>query len=133
MCPSNTIIVYISILWSPVHGPPVCRFRHRLSSRGVYEWNQKPKENCYNESLHLLTLLSPCYARTLPTTGQCFVLLDLRPLGPPLKKSLFPVQRVATIKTSREAGISFFFLDNFLSIIKDMENIRKKGRKIPKT
>ena len=31
---------------------------------------------------------------------------------PPLKKSLFPVQRVAKIRTSREAGISFF-LDTF--------------------
>ena len=54
-------------------------------------------------------------------------------MRPPLKKSLFPVQRVAKIKTSREAGISFFFLDNLFSIIKDMENIRKKRRKIPKT
>ena len=36
-----------------------------------------------------------------------------RKIRPPLKKSLFPVQRVPKIKTSREAGISFFFLDIF--------------------
>ena len=45
-----------------------------------------------------------------------------------MKKGLFPVQRVARIKASREAGKSFF-LDNFFYIIKDMENIQKKRRK----
>ena len=47
---------------------------------------------------------------------------------PPLKKSLFPVQRVAKIKASREVGISSFF-SFFFYIIKDMENIRGKKEK----
>ena len=46
-------------------------------------------------------------------------------MEPPLKKSLFPVQRVAKIVASRAAGNCFFFLECFLCV-KDKENTGKK-------
>ena len=64
---------------------------------------------------------------TRPTPGVCTV-------RPPLKKSLFPVQRVAIIMASREAAKSFFFF--FLNIFspckemveKKLGNKRKIGK-----
>ena len=53
-------------------------------------------------------------------------------LRPPLKKSLFPVQRVTRIKASREAGIFFFmifFFRYFFYIVKDKKNTQKKRKK----
>ena len=54
-------------------------------------------------------------------------------LGPPLKKSLFPVQRVAIIVASREAAKSFFFSLFFPLCIDMVEKCwGKKRRKIGK-
>ena len=48
---------------------------------------------------------------------------------PPLKKSLFPIQRVTRIKASREAGNFFFFIYIFFYIVKNKENTQKQRKK----
>ena len=44
-------------------------------------------------------------------------------IRPPLKKSLFPVQRVAIIMASREAAKSFFFYIYFFPCIEMVEKM----------
>ena len=51
-------------------------------------------------------------------------------IRPPLKKSLFPVQRVAIIVASREAAKSFFFF--FFPSVEMAEKMLGKKRKIGK-
>ena len=57
----------------------------------------------------------------------------LTELRPPLKKSWFPVQRVAEIMAIRAAAISFFFFF-FFFLVREKQNFfgKKKNRKLNK-